>query len=132
MNQDIADVVRLSAEANLALVQGDIDGYLSRIVHAADYTLMAPFGGRTEHGFADSPARRATMKQFFRSGTLDQELVARGWRRLAARAPARRPAGARHLRGARGRARTGWVVLNHRRRTSRCVANHPAMSMRTK
>lgn len=67
---------RLSAEANAALVRGDIDGYLTRIEHAPDYTLMAPFGGATEHGFKDSPERRATMKKFFRSGTLEQETVA--------------------------------------------------------
>jgi ketosteroid isomerase-like protein len=71
-----SDVVRLSEEANAALVRGDIDGYLARIKHAPDYTLMSPFGGATERGFADSPERRAAMKQFFKSGTLDQERVA--------------------------------------------------------
>ena len=76
MTPDVASVARLSAEANLSLVRGDIDGYLERIHHASDYTLMAPFGGRTEHGFADSPERRAAMKQFFKSGTLEQEVVA--------------------------------------------------------
>ena len=70
------DVARLSEEANVALIRGDIDGYLARIEHAPDYTLMAPFGGATEHGFKDSPERRAAMKQFFKSGTLEQEVVA--------------------------------------------------------
>jgi len=76
MTPDIAAAARLSAEANLSLVRGDIDGYLDRIHHADDYTLMAPFGGPTERGFADSPERRAAMKQFFKSGTLEQEVVA--------------------------------------------------------
>jgi ketosteroid isomerase-like protein len=71
-----SEVARLSEEANVALVQGDIDGYLARIVHAPDYTLMAPFGGATEHGFKDSPERRAAMKQFFKSGALEQEVIA--------------------------------------------------------
>jgi ketosteroid isomerase-like protein len=59
-----------------ALVRGDIDTYLALIEHANDYTLMAPFGGSPTRGFDASPAHRAAMARFFKSGTLQQEVVA--------------------------------------------------------
>ena len=74
--RDVANLTRRTAEANAALVHGDIDGYLSLIEHAKDYTLMAPFGGPTTRGFDTSSAHRAALARFFKSGTLDQEVVA--------------------------------------------------------
>ena len=74
-DEDVAALERRSADANKALVRGDIDGYLALIEHSQDYTLMNPFGGVTR-GYADSPERRAGMAKFFQSGTLDQEVVA--------------------------------------------------------
>ena len=50
--KDIDDLVQRTAEANAALMHGNIGGYLALIKHAEDYTLMAPFGGaptRKEH-----------------------------------------------------------------------------------
>src|SRR5262249_39200153 len=44
-DKDIAELVQRSAEANSALMRGDINGYLRLVKHAEDYTLMAPFGG---------------------------------------------------------------------------------------
>src|SRR5262245_62042734 len=75
-DQDVAALVRRSADANKALVRGDIDGYLALIEHSKDYTLMNPFGGAPTRGFVDSPERRAAMAKFFEHGTLDQEVVA--------------------------------------------------------
>jgi ketosteroid isomerase-like protein len=75
-DQDVAALVRRSADANKALVRGDIDGYLALIEHSKDYTLMNPFGGAPTRGFVDSPERRAAMAKFFENGTLDQEVVA--------------------------------------------------------
>jgi ketosteroid isomerase-like protein len=72
---EIAALVRRSADANKALVRGDIDAYLSLVPHAKDYTLMNPFGGKPDRGFNDTPERRAGMKKFFKGGTLEQELV---------------------------------------------------------
>src|SRR6267143_1016575 len=43
-DKEIAVLVQLNAEANAALIRGDMTGYLERIKHAEDYTLMAPFG----------------------------------------------------------------------------------------
>jgi ketosteroid isomerase-like protein len=76
MDQDIVNLIDRSAEANVALVRGDIDTYLRLIKHAQDYTLMAPFGGAPIHGFDSSDEHRSSMKQFFKSGTLHQEVVA--------------------------------------------------------
>ena len=67
--------MRRSADANKALVRGDIDNYLSLIRHAKNYTLMNPFGGASARGFDDTPERRAGMAKFFHGGTLEQELV---------------------------------------------------------
>src|SRR5262245_47555744 len=75
-DQDVAALERRSADANKALVRGDIDGYLALIEHSKDYTLMNPFGGAPTRGFVDSPERRAAMAKFFERGTLDQEVVA--------------------------------------------------------
>ncbi|HEY1250893.1 MAG TPA: nuclear transport factor 2 family protein [Thermoanaerobaculia bacterium] len=73
---DVAGLVRNTEKANQALVRGDIDEYVALTRHAKDYALMNPFGGAPSHGFEDSPERRAGMKQFFKSGTLKQEVVA--------------------------------------------------------
>ena len=75
-NQDVDELVRVTEEANQALVRGDIDTYLKLTRHAKDYSLMNPFGGSPTRGFEDTPDRRAGMKKFFRSGTLKQEVVA--------------------------------------------------------
>ena len=74
LSEDVINLIRRTAEANTALVRGDIDGYLTLIKYAKDYTLMAPFGGTPTRGFDMSS--RAAMAQFFKAGTFDQELVA--------------------------------------------------------
>ena len=75
-DKHVANLTRRSAEANTALVQGDIDGYLALIEPAKDYTLMAPFGGALTRGFDTSSEHRAAIARFFKSGTFDQEVVA--------------------------------------------------------
>src|SRR5262245_25379182 len=75
-DKDVANVTRRTAEANAALVHGDIDGYLALIEHASDYTLMAPFGGAPTRGFDTSSEQRAAMARFFKSGTFHQDVVA--------------------------------------------------------
>jgi ketosteroid isomerase-like protein len=73
---DLAALVRKTEEANKALVRGDIDKYVALTRHARDYVLMNPFGGPPTRGFDDTPERREGMKKFFKSGTLEQEIVA--------------------------------------------------------
>jgi ketosteroid isomerase-like protein len=75
-DKDVANLTRRTAEANAALVHGDIDRYLALIEHAKDYTLMAPFGGATTRGFDTSSEHQAAMARFFKAGTFDQEVVA--------------------------------------------------------
>jgi ketosteroid isomerase-like protein len=72
---EIAELIRRTAEANAALMRGDMRGYLNLIVHADDYTLMAPFGGAPTRGFDLSPERLAELSRFFKGGTSAVELV---------------------------------------------------------
>jgi ketosteroid isomerase-like protein len=72
---DVATLVRVTEEANKALVRGDIDKYVALTRHGKDYLLMNPFGGVPTRGFEDTPERRAGMKKFFKNGTLEQEVV---------------------------------------------------------
>lgn len=74
LSENVANLTRQTAEANTALMRGDIDGYLALIEHAKDYTLMSPFGGEPTHGF--DLLQRVKMGRFFKSGTFDQEVVA--------------------------------------------------------
>jgi ketosteroid isomerase-like protein len=74
--QDVANLTRRSAEANSALIRGDIDGYLALIEPANDFTLMSPFGGTPTRGFDTSPEYRKAIGRFFKSGTFHQEVVA--------------------------------------------------------
>jgi ketosteroid isomerase-like protein len=76
MNLHVASLIQRTAEANSALIRGDVDRYLALIEHAEDYTLMAPFGGAQTRGFDTSSEYRATMARFFKSGTFGQEVVA--------------------------------------------------------
>ena len=73
--KDIDDLVRCTAEANAALICGNISGYLALIKHAEDYTLMAPFGGAPTRGFDTSSERLAALARFFKSGKADLEVV---------------------------------------------------------
>ncbi|HEY3147299.1 MAG TPA: nuclear transport factor 2 family protein [Dongiaceae bacterium] len=74
-DRDIDDLVQRAAEANAALMRGDISGYLALIKHAEDYTLMAPFGGAPARGFDTSSERLAALARFFRTGKTALELV---------------------------------------------------------
>jgi ketosteroid isomerase-like protein len=74
LSENVESLTQRVAEANTALVRGDIDRYLALIEHAKDYTLMSPFGGAPTHGFDMS--NRDKMGQFFKNGTFDQEVVA--------------------------------------------------------
>jgi ketosteroid isomerase-like protein len=76
MNPHVASLIQRTAEANSALIRGDVGRYLALIEHAEDYTLMAPFGGAPIRGFDTSSEYRATMARFFKSGTFGQEVVA--------------------------------------------------------
>jgi ketosteroid isomerase-like protein len=74
-DKDIADLVARAADANAALMCGDIEGYLALISHAEDFTLMTPFGGPPTCGFDPSSDWLAALGRFFRAGRTALELV---------------------------------------------------------
>ena len=71
---DVADLVRIVEDAAVAYIRGDMDTYLSLIIHAEDYTLMPPFGGDTVRGFDHSPDAIARQRDFFNGGDATVEL----------------------------------------------------------
>lgn len=75
MDHTINDLVRRSAEANAALMRGDIDAYRDQITLTDDFTLYSPFGGTPTRGIDMTDESWAAMGRFFRNGTLTQELV---------------------------------------------------------
>ena len=74
-DEEVAELIRRSAEANAALMRGDIDRYRALITHTDDFTLMSPFGGTPTRGSEITDERLEAMGRFFRNGTLEQELV---------------------------------------------------------
>ncbi len=71
----VAELIRRSAEANAALMRGDIQSYRALIPHADDYTLMSPFGGTPTRGSDMTEERWEASGRFFRNGTFEQEVV---------------------------------------------------------
>lgn len=71
----VAGLFRRTAEANEALINGDVSGYLRLITHADDFTLMTPFGGTPTHGFEPTAERVAALARFFKAGRSELELV---------------------------------------------------------
>jgi ketosteroid isomerase-like protein len=74
-NEELASLVQRITEAAQALISGDIEGYVARIKHAHDYTLMSPYGGDTVRGFDDSDRALDALAQFFRGGEAKVEVV---------------------------------------------------------
>jgi ketosteroid isomerase-like protein len=71
----VAELIRKSAEANAALMRGDIDGYRAVVQHTDDYTLMSPFGGTPTRGSDMTEEDWKAVGRFFRYGTFEQEVV---------------------------------------------------------
>ncbi len=74
-DEELAGLVRRSADANAAFVCGDVGGCLAPIGYAHDRTLMAPFGGPPTRGFDAPPGRLADLARYFRCGAFEQEVV---------------------------------------------------------
>jgi ketosteroid isomerase-like protein len=67
-DEEVADLIRRTADAASALIGGDIRTYVTLIRHADDYTLMAPSGGEPRRGFDASDQALEAMEQYFRGG----------------------------------------------------------------
>jgi len=76
MDQIVADLIQHSAEANSALMRGDINEYSRVSSRTADFTLLSPFGGAPTRASDLTTERIEAMGRFFKNGTLEQELVA--------------------------------------------------------
>ena len=74
-DEELAALVERITRAAQALISGDIEGYVARIKHADDYTLMSPYGGEPVRGFDDSDGALDALGQFFRGGEAKVEIV---------------------------------------------------------
>ena len=74
-DETVAELIRRSAEANAALMRGDVQEYRALIPHTDDYTLMSPFGGTPTRGSDMTDERWEASGRFFRNGTFEQEVV---------------------------------------------------------
>jgi len=71
----IAGLVRRSADANAALMRGDVGRYRALIQHAHDFTLMSPFGGTPTRGSDMTGERWEAVGRFFKNGVFEQDVV---------------------------------------------------------
>jgi ketosteroid isomerase-like protein len=73
-NGELQELIRRTAEAASAFIQGDMRRYASLVRHADDYTLMAPTGGEPRRGFDGSDEALAALARLFRSGEADLQI----------------------------------------------------------
>jgi ketosteroid isomerase-like protein len=73
-DEEVAELIRRTAEAAAALIRGDMRGYLTRIRHADDYTLMAPSGGEPRRGFDASDQALDAMARYFQGGEAELQV----------------------------------------------------------
>lgn len=71
----VAELIRISAQSNAALMRGDVNQYSALVALTDDFTLMSPFGGAPTHGSEVTPERWEAMGRFFRNGAFDQESI---------------------------------------------------------
>jgi|SRR6266542_3805067 len=72
---NVAELIQRSADANAALMRGDIEKYRALVPVTDDFTLMSPFGGTPTRGADMTSERWEATGRFFRNGTLEQEVV---------------------------------------------------------
>ena len=75
IDQTVAELIRRSAEANRALMRGDVGRYRALIKHADDFMLMSPFGGTPTRGSDMTGERWEAMGRFFKNGVFEQDVV---------------------------------------------------------
>jgi ketosteroid isomerase-like protein len=74
-NTEVQELIHRSETANAALMRGDVDRWQALLPRTPDFTLMAPFGGPPTHEPQLTQTVVQAMAQFFRNGTLAQEVV---------------------------------------------------------
>ena len=65
---DLAELIERMDEAAASYIRGDLRHYLSLFDHPEDYTLMPPYGGETERGYAPTDKEIEETSRFFVSG----------------------------------------------------------------
>jgi ketosteroid isomerase-like protein len=73
-DEQVADLIRRTAEAASALIRGDIRTYVTLVRHADDYTLMAPSGGEPRRGFDASDQALDALARYFQGGEAELQV----------------------------------------------------------
>jgi len=73
-DEEVAELIRRTAEAASAFMRGDMRRYLTLVRHADDYTLMAPSGGEPRRGFDASDEDLEAMSRYFQGGEAELEV----------------------------------------------------------
>jgi ketosteroid isomerase-like protein len=73
-DEEVADLIRQTAEAASALIRGDIRSYVALVRHADDYTLMPPSGGEPRRGFDASDQALEALARYFQGGEAELEV----------------------------------------------------------
>jgi ketosteroid isomerase-like protein len=73
-DEEVADLIRRTAEAASALIRGDIRTYVTLVRHADDYTLMAPSGGEPRRGFDASDQALDALARYFQGGEAELQV----------------------------------------------------------
>jgi ketosteroid isomerase-like protein len=73
---DLADLTAIARESAQAYFDGDLDTYAGLVRHSADFSLMAPFGGPTVHGFVLSEESRESTRRTFHGGEVAVDVEA--------------------------------------------------------
>ncbi|WP_327004829.1 nuclear transport factor 2 family protein [Dactylosporangium sp. NBC_01737] len=73
-DEELAALVRRTAEAASAFIRGDIRTYIALLPHAGDYTLLPPYGD-VRHGFDHSDASLDATARWFQGGEAELEVV---------------------------------------------------------
>ena len=71
----IPNLIKLTKNANEALMQGDANSYRELLNISSDFTLMSPFGGQPSRASEYTPETWEKVGKFFKNGTFSQELV---------------------------------------------------------
>jgi ketosteroid isomerase-like protein len=71
----VPNLIKLTKNANDALMRGDANTYRALLNISSDFTLMSPFGGQPSRASEYTPETWEKIGKFFKNGTFNQELV---------------------------------------------------------
>jgi ketosteroid isomerase-like protein len=74
-DQELASLIRCTAEGTAAYIRGEIHRSMALISHADDFTLMAPNGGEPMRGVDTSDEALDALERFFQGGEAELDVV---------------------------------------------------------